>query len=115
MRDKHNIQVHFAHSLLFFSAEGPVPKSVQAWLESLRLSEYLDTFHVNNFTSMDRVRNIWELELNSVSFKIFHYVQSVFGLRYVVTRWHGSIVWNVLKIFARQVSRQVAVVLCIAA
>ncbi len=49
------------------AGETTMPDSVEDWLHSLRLAEYLDIFKSNHFTTMDRVRNIWELELNTVS------------------------------------------------
>ena len=55
------------YNVFVITVEGDSPSSVEQWLQSLHLSDYLDTFHANNFTSMDRIRNIWELELNSVS------------------------------------------------
>ena len=44
-----------------------MPLSVEDWLHSLRLADYRHIFYANNYNTMDRVRNIWELELNSVS------------------------------------------------
>ncbi|XP_013409625.1 ankyrin repeat and sterile alpha motif domain-containing protein 1B isoform X2 [Lingula anatina] len=43
-----------------------LPLSVEEWLSSLRLQEYTETFLNNGFTSMDRVRKIWVLELDTV-------------------------------------------------
>jgi len=36
------------------------------WLESLRLTEYLDVFTKNNFTDVEKLRKIWEVELTTV-------------------------------------------------
>lgn len=47
-------------------AEGTTPASVAEWLESLRLCDYLEAFLTNNFTTMERLRNISELDLNYV-------------------------------------------------
>jgi len=47
-------------------AESGMPRSVEEWLESLHLSAYLDAFNRNQFTSMDRVKQIWDLELTTV-------------------------------------------------
>jgi len=67
----HNVNIYDDYHckiifIFYYSVEGSTPVSVAKWLESLRLCGYLETFLVNNFTTMDRVRNIWELELNSV-------------------------------------------------
>ncbi|XP_064602362.1 ankyrin repeat and SAM domain-containing protein 1A-like isoform X2 [Liolophura sinensis] len=43
-----------------------MPSSVENWLSSLRLSEYTDAFKSHGYTSMDRVRKLWELELATV-------------------------------------------------
>ncbi len=59
--------VCYKHGVCISAVEGVTPGSVEEWLQSLRLSEYLDTFLSHNYNTMDRVRNIWELELNSVS------------------------------------------------
>jgi len=40
--------------------------SLKEWLESLRLTEYLDTFTKNNFTGVEKLRKIWEVELTTV-------------------------------------------------
>lgn len=44
--------------------------SVKDWLVSLRLSEYLDTFIKHDFTDMNRVKKLWEVELTSVSWRV---------------------------------------------
>ena len=40
--------------------------SVEDWLYSLNLSQYIDVFHLNNLTSMQRVQHVWYLHLNKV-------------------------------------------------
>ncbi|XP_074660814.1 uncharacterized protein LOC141913248 isoform X2 [Tubulanus polymorphus] len=40
--------------------------AVDDWLKSLSLSEYIDTFHKHDFTTMNKVRKLWELELTTV-------------------------------------------------
>lgn len=42
------------------------PDTVEQWLNSLHLSQYLDTFISHKCDSMDRVLQLWELELNNV-------------------------------------------------
>ncbi|KAJ8304123.1 hypothetical protein KUTeg_017706, partial [Tegillarca granosa] len=42
------------------------PENVEQWLNSLHLSQYLDTFISHKCDSMDRVLQLWELELNNV-------------------------------------------------
>ncbi len=68
------------HGVCIFAVEGVTPGSVEEWLQSLRLSEYLDTFLSHNYNTMDRVRNIWELELNSVSESIEIHMQKWLSL-----------------------------------
>jgi len=43
-----------------------VHTSLKEWLESLRLTEYLDVFTRNNFTDVEKLRKIWEVELTTV-------------------------------------------------
>ncbi|CAG2120580.1 unnamed protein product, partial [Medioppia subpectinata] len=40
--------------------------TVDQWLDSLRLSEYRHSFASNGYTEMTRVRDLWEVELNTV-------------------------------------------------
>lgn len=40
--------------------------TVDQWLESLKLSQYLKSFRTNGYSEMSRVRNLWEVELNTV-------------------------------------------------
>ncbi|XP_078582821.1 uncharacterized protein LOC144865735 isoform X3 [Branchiostoma floridae x Branchiostoma japonicum] len=42
----------------------PVPESIEEWLESLELPEYGEYFTKHGVISMDRVRKMWEVELN---------------------------------------------------
>ncbi|XP_076451066.1 uncharacterized protein LOC143286967 isoform X2 [Babylonia areolata] len=42
------------------------PESVEKWLEGLRLGQYIDTFISHTYTTMPRVLQLWELELNTV-------------------------------------------------
>jgi len=48
------------------SSATDMPSSVGEWLESLQLSSYRDALILHDFSTMERVRNIWELELNPV-------------------------------------------------
>ena len=41
--------------------------TVADWLESIGLPEYLEVFQHNGFTTLQRVRMLWEVELTSVS------------------------------------------------
>jgi hypothetical protein len=43
------------------------PNTVEEWLNALRLDEYLDLFHQRGYDTMDRIKQMWELELESVS------------------------------------------------
>jgi hypothetical protein len=43
------------------------PNTVEEWLNALRLDEYLDLFHKRGYDTMDRIKQMWELELESVS------------------------------------------------
>jgi len=40
--------------------------SVRSWLRSLRLTEYVDTFQIHGFTMLERLHNLWDVELTSV-------------------------------------------------
>lgn len=40
--------------------------TVSEWLESLKLTEYRQSFQSNGYSEMSRVRNLWEVELNTV-------------------------------------------------
>lgn len=42
------------------------PSSIKEWLNSLSLSQYEERFIENGFTDMEKVRKIWEVELNCV-------------------------------------------------
>ncbi|XP_066275704.1 ankyrin repeat and SAM domain-containing protein 1A-like isoform X3 [Branchiostoma lanceolatum] len=42
----------------------PVPESIEEWLESLELLEYGEYFTKHGVISMERVRKMWEVELN---------------------------------------------------
>ena len=47
--------------------------SLKAWLESLRLAEYLDAFTKNNFTNVEKLRKIWEVELTTVQIVVINF------------------------------------------
>ncbi|XP_052064614.1 ankyrin repeat and sterile alpha motif domain-containing protein 1B-like isoform X3 [Mytilus californianus] len=47
------------------NAECP-PVSVEVWLNSLRLPQYLDKFMSHKYNTMERVLQVWELELSTV-------------------------------------------------
>ncbi|KAJ8299653.1 hypothetical protein KUTeg_023713 [Tegillarca granosa] len=51
---------------IFSSDPDNPPENVEQWLNSLHLSQYLDTFISHKCDSMDRVLQLWELELNNV-------------------------------------------------
>ena len=40
--------------------------SVDQWLESLKLTQYRQSFQSNGYSEMSRIRNLWEVELNTV-------------------------------------------------
>ncbi|XP_063399611.1 ankyrin repeat and SAM domain-containing protein 1A-like isoform X6 [Mytilus trossulus] len=42
------------------------PVSVEVWLNSLRLPQYLDKFISHKYNTMERVLQVWELELSTV-------------------------------------------------
>ncbi|XP_006819453.1 ankyrin repeat and sterile alpha motif domain-containing protein 1B-like [Saccoglossus kowalevskii] len=46
--------------------ESTMPSSVDEWLNNLHLSDYTDRFHKMGFSTMERVRHIWEVELANV-------------------------------------------------
>ncbi|XP_025086384.1 ankyrin repeat and SAM domain-containing protein 1A-like isoform X2 [Pomacea canaliculata] len=46
--------------------QSALPVSVESWLETLRLGQYLDTFLSHKYNTMQRVVKLWELELNTV-------------------------------------------------
>ncbi|XP_046569449.1 ankyrin repeat and SAM domain-containing protein 1A-like isoform X4 [Haliotis rubra] len=46
--------------------QAKLPPSVEEWLKSLRLEQYLDTFNNHKYNTMERVVKVWELELTSV-------------------------------------------------
>jgi len=43
-----------------------VHTTLKGWLESLRLMEYFDVFVKNNFTDLEKLWKIWEVELTTV-------------------------------------------------
>lgn len=47
--------------------EGSSPPSVPSWLDSLGLQDYVHSFLSSGYSSIDSVRNLWELELVNVS------------------------------------------------
>ena len=51
---------------LFTADQKALPESVEKWLETLRLGQYLDTFVSHKYDTMMRVIKLWELELNTV-------------------------------------------------
>ena len=40
--------------------------TLEEWLNSLRLSQYMPTFQDNLYSEMDRIKNIWDDELVSI-------------------------------------------------
>ncbi|XP_028416453.1 ankyrin repeat and SAM domain-containing protein 1A-like [Dendronephthya gigantea] len=42
------------------------PKTVEEWLNTLHLDDYLDIFHQKGYDKMDRIKQMWELEMESV-------------------------------------------------
>ena len=44
------------------------PKTVEEWLKALHLDEYLELFRQKGYGTMDRIKQMWELELESVSY-----------------------------------------------
>ena len=44
-----------------------MPATVGDWLESLQLSDHLTSFQAKGYHSIKQLKNVWELELNSVS------------------------------------------------
>jgi len=49
-----------------------VHTTLKGWLESLRLTEYLDAFTRNNFTDIEKLRKVWEVELTTVCMDCCH-------------------------------------------
>lgn len=43
------------------------PETVEEWLNTLHLHDYLDLFHEKGYDTMDRIKQMWELDLESVS------------------------------------------------
>ena len=52
---------------LFLVDENVQFSSVAEWLDYLNLSEYKDTFTMNHIDSLKRVKQLWEIELTTVS------------------------------------------------
>lgn len=47
--------------------DGISPPSVPSWLDSLGLQDYIHSFLSSGYSSIDTVKNLWELELVNVS------------------------------------------------
>lgn len=47
--------------------DGVSPASVPSWLDSLGLQDYIHSFLSSGYSSIDTVKNLWELELVNVS------------------------------------------------
>lgn len=47
--------------------DGSSPPSVPSWLDSLGLQDYVHSFLSSGYSSIDTVKNLWELELVNVS------------------------------------------------
>ena len=47
--------------------DGNSPLSVPSWLDSLGLQDYVHSFLSSGYSSIDTVKNLWELELVNVS------------------------------------------------
>lgn len=47
--------------------DGNSPLSVRSWLVSLGLQDYVPSFLSSGYSSIDTVKNLWELELVNVS------------------------------------------------
>lgn len=47
--------------------DGVNPPSVPSWLDSLGLQDYIHSFLSSGYSSIDTVKNLWELELVNVS------------------------------------------------
>lgn len=47
--------------------DGNSPPSVPSWLDSLGLQDYVHSFLSSGYSSVDTVKNLWELELVNVS------------------------------------------------
>ena len=54
--------------------------SIRSWLRSLHLSEYVDTFQTHGFTTLERLHNLWDVELTSVS---SHSFLTKFGMNFL--------------------------------
>lgn len=56
-----------AHGCLSISDPSTPPKSVEEWLASLQLLDYLETFRSHGYDTIDKVQSIlWELQLRTV-------------------------------------------------
>lgn len=54
--------------------------SVPAWLDSLGLQDYIQSFLSSGYSSIDSVKNLWELELVNVSWYFIEFqFRSKFG------------------------------------
>lgn len=47
--------------------DGVSPPSVPSWLDALGLQDYVHSFLSSGYSSIDTVKNLWELELVNVS------------------------------------------------
>lgn len=47
--------------------DGNSQPSVPAWLDSLGLQDYIQSFLSSGYSSIDTVKNLWELEIVNVS------------------------------------------------
>ena len=80
-----------------------LPESVEKWLESLHLGQYLDTFVSHKYNTMLRVIKLWELELNTVCESepcvmcvTFHCHSEVLGAYFGINKYYAYIQhWNI--------------------
>jgi len=58
----------FIRMVLFVTDSLSPPNSVEEWLASLQLLDYLETFRSHGYDTIDKVQSIlWELQLRTVS------------------------------------------------
>lgn len=57
----------FALQVKALGYDGNSPPSVPSWLDSLGLQDYVHSFLSSGYSSIDTVKNLWELELVNVS------------------------------------------------
>lgn len=50
----------------------PIPSSITEWLRSLVLSDYIQNFTEKGKTTMEKVRGLWDVEMENVRNKCWN-------------------------------------------